>query len=68
VFKMEDVREMTRVSSDSEASAAAHARAVMTVKLTLLLLIFGAALFLLDSYGGTGRAGQARDASAGRLK
>jgi hypothetical protein len=65
---METVREITRVSSVSEASAAAHARAVMTVKLTLLLLIFGVALFLLDSYGGTSRAGQAPDASAERLK
>lgn len=30
------------------ASAAAHARAVMTVRLTLLLLVIGVALFIFD--------------------
>lgn len=50
------------------ANAAAHARAVMTIKLTLLLLIFGVAIFLLDGYAGARSAGQGPGDSAERLK
>lgn len=39
-------------------SAEAHERAVITVRLTLLLLIIGVALLLFDGYGGTRRVGQ----------
>ena len=50
------------------AHAAAHARAVMTIKLTLLLLVFGVALFLLDGYAGARSAGPGPGDSAERLK
>jgi hypothetical protein len=49
-------------------SAAAHERAVITVRLTLLLLIIGVALFLLDGYDVTHRVGQERGDSVERLK
>lgn len=46
------MRDNTRASCDPEASTAAHERAVMTVRLTLLLLIVGVALFLTRGGGG----------------
>ncbi len=51
---MEDERDDGRVSTGCAAGAsdAAHRRAVMTVRLTLLLLIIGVALFLFTGSGG----------------
>ena len=41
-----------RAERDDSPCPAAHERAVMTVRLTLLLLIVGAALFLFTGPGG----------------
>jgi hypothetical protein len=62
---METEREESREPS---SSAAAHARAVMTVRLTVLLLIIGVALFLFDIPGGALPQGPERGSPAGRLK
>lgn len=43
---------------DNQASDEAHERAVMTVRVTLLLLIIGAALFIFTSPGGAFPFGQ----------
>jgi hypothetical protein len=46
MLKMKTGRDKTRGSSG--ACAAAHERAVVTVRLTLLLLVVGAALLIFD--------------------
>jgi hypothetical protein len=55
-------------SLEPSASAAAHARAVMTVRLTVLLLMIGVALFLFDIPGGALPRVQERGDPAVRLK
>jgi len=49
-------------------SAAAHERAVMMVRFTLLLLVIGVALFIFTGYGGTRGEGQRLEHPAERLK
>jgi hypothetical protein len=55
-------------AATSGASTAAHARAVMTVRLTLLLLIIGVALFLFTGPGGALPLGSERGDPVERLK
>ena len=50
------------------ACVAAHERAVMTVRLTLLLLIIGAALFLFTGPGGVLPLGQESGGAVERLE
>ena len=50
------------------ACPGAHARAVMTVRLTLLLIIFGVAFFLFTGPGGGVPAGPELGGAAERLK
>lgn len=52
----------------SGACPAAHERAVMTVRVTLLLLLIGVALFLFTDPGGAFHSGQGFGDHAGRHK
>jgi hypothetical protein len=67
---MEAERDDMRVllKGASGAGDAAHERAVMTVRLTLLLLIIGVALFLFTGSGGANRVGQERGDAVEHLK
>ena len=59
---------MEAEKNDKTASVAAHERAVMTVRLTLLLLIIGVALFLFKGPGGVLPSGQEFGGDVERLK